>query len=162
MLTPEQKKKYKKKKKGGGGGSGGVSSSGIGTRGKCITKKTLYKHFPYLHAIFKSIKNKEQRNALIDKITSGQMACIKQVIQTFLQGKVQLSEQDLKKIKRDKKFLYSVISNKTPLNTKKKVLKMKGAGLFLPLLSQLAPALLAPVTEKIIGPVIKEVGKVFR
>ncbi len=141
-------------------------SVGIGTKGKCASKKKVLENVNYLHALLKGLTNKAQKDALVDNITNGQMTCIKQMINSFLQGKIQLGEKDLKKLKRDKKYLYSIISPKTNDTIKKKVIKMKGGGLLLPLLGAIAPGIIEPVaktlTKGVIAPVINEFGKMFK
>ncbi len=166
-LLSDKGQRFKKNKKVKGGTKCSQSSAVVledvlpsGSRGgKCIDKDTLDKHFHYFYALWKGLKQKQQRDALIDVITPGQMACIKKVINTFLQGKVDLPEEELKKLKRDKKFLYSVVSPKTTDVIKKKVLKMKGGAIMLPLLGALLPGLLEPVAKAVIAPVAKEIFK---
>jgi len=155
MLT-DKGKRYKKKtgKKQKGGGRG----ASVGLSGKCISPKTLQKNFHYLYAIVKGLRNKQQRDALVDLMTKSQLACIKQMITSFLKGKIQLDAGSMKKLKRDRKYLYSLVRPETPIKTKKKVIKMKGGIFFAPLLGALAPALIGPVAKGI-GTVVNEVAK---
>lgn len=161
-MLSDKGKRYKKGKKLKGGGNSKCSGMSLGTRGKCISKETLDKNFNYLYAICKGLRNKQQKDALIDKISTNQMACIKQMINSFLQGRVKLSPEDFKKLSRDRKYLYSLISSQTPMSTKKKVLKMKGGMFMLPLLGALAPALIEPIAKSVIAPVAKGIGKVLK
>lgn len=138
----------------------------MGTKGKCASQKKVLENANYLHALLKGLTNKAQKDALVDNITNGQMTCIKQMINSFLQGKVKLEDKDFKRLKRDKKYLYSIISPITNTTIKKKVLKMKGGGLLLPILGALAPGIIEPVaktlTKGVIAPVINEFGKMFK
>ena len=120
--------------------------------GRKINVKMIKRHMPYLLTILKNIKNKKQKDGLIDNITTSQLNTVKHLVQCFLNHKIHVAPDKLKKLKRDRRFLY-VLAKNYPAVFKKKVLKQKG-GILGPLLGALGPALIQPaigVVGKVLG-----------
>ena len=145
MLTSKGKKKYERRPP--------PSTRG----GRNIDMDRIKKHLPYFVALLKYVKNKKQKNALIDEMTNSQLKTVKHMVQCFLNHKIQVPEKDLKSMKRDKSYLYGLVRNDVAPYLKKKIIKkkiVKQKGGFL-------GALIGAIAPAVIGPVVKGLGKIF-
>ncbi len=101
-------------------------------------------------------RNDKQRVSVIKKMNKSQFNDIAKLLSAFMSGLFPVSDSVVSKLKRDKKYLYALVSKGTPLNVKRKVLHQRGG--FLPLLAAaLAPALGA--LPDVIGGIVRAVKK---
>ena len=130
MLSKKAKKRYKMKREGP------------------FNVKLLEAELPYLVTLSKIIKNRNQKNAMIDNITPRQLATVKHLVKCFLDHKIKLPSSEMIKLKRDKRYLYGIASNRINSDLKKKILKQKGG-------------FLGSIIGAVIPTVVGAVGKIF-
>lgn len=135
-----------------------VRKSSAYSGGKKLNMKLIEKEMHYFLSLFKYIKNKKQREALIDNITNGQLKTAKHLVKCFLNHKINVKPEEMEKLKRAKRWLYGLSDNRVDDKVKKKILKQKGGVLLGPLIGALAPALIEPVIKPVMGIVGKVLG----
>ena len=89
-----------------------------------------------LSLIGKNNKNTKQRKKIIDNLTKRQANMIKKITSNFLRKTFSIPDLELKKLQKDRKYIYQLANNNVSLQKKKKILKQKGG--ILPALLPLA------------------------
>lgn len=97
-------------------------------------------------------RNRMQRQAVIDSMNKVQMAKIGRVIRKFVNSQYNLSPSQLKALTKNRAFLKALMTDKVPLETKKRILTQKGGFL---------GALLPIAVNAIAGPVAGLLKKIF-
>lgn len=77
-------------------------------------------------------KNRQQRETLIQSLNKGQLDDISRMLRAFMNGKFKVTDGVIKKLKKDKQFLYCLADCKTPIEERKDIVRQKGG--FLPFL----------------------------
>lgn len=109
----------------------------------------LRKHVPTLNLALSRTAggDKKQRHAVIDTMNNGQMKAVGTLVKSFLNNKIPVNDKALKKLKKDRKYLYGLINKKSTNSNKKKILKQKGGAIIAPILGALLPALVGPIAK---------------
>lgn len=108
----------------------------------------LQKHFPTLSYIGAAKIPNKQKKALINTLSTEQIKTIGHMINNFLDRRIPVTEEAMKRLNKDKKYLYGLVSKKVPVKTKKKILTQKGGGILGPILAGLIPSVV-PLARKI-------------
>lgn len=95
--------------------------------------------------------NTKQRTAIINKMSKNQFDDIAKLLRAFMSGRFPVSSDVLQKLKRDRKYLYSLAEKRTPVKVKRKILRQKGG--FLPLLAPLIASVVPPLVGGIVDAV---------
>lgn len=106
----------------------------------------IRKHIPFLAMISNKNANKVQRENLINNMNKGQMNAVRTMMKNFLNSKYPINDTILKKLAKDKDFIYHLASS-GQFENKKKILNQKGG--LLGALVPLASSLIAPVLGQI-------------
>ena len=102
-----------------------------------------------------SIKDKGQKDALINKITKKQLGSVRTIVNKFLSGKINVKPRDMKKLEKEKNLLYGLARPEIPVDKKKEILKQKGGFLLAPLLASLAGPLVKPVVGGLVKALVQ-------
>ena len=70
--------------------------------------------------------NKEERTAIINKSSRNLILALSEVIFNVLEGTVQLTPDEIRRLRRYHKTLYTIARKSTSIVKKKKLLKQKG------------------------------------
>lgn len=109
----------------------------------------MQKHFPTLSYIGTAKVPSKQKKALINTLSKEQINTVGHMINNFLEKRIPVNEQAMKRLNKDKKYLYGLVSKKVPVKTKKKILQQKGGFLLGPILAGLLPAVV-PMARKVL------------
>ena len=109
-------------------------------------KVIVRKNYPLWLLIAASNKNKNQRHNLINSMTQKDMKAVMMLMNRFLNKKIKISEQVVKQLSKDKKYLYKFVEEDCKLSARKDILKKRGGNIISTLLPFVAP---------LIGPVVK-------
>lgn len=133
-----------------GGGDAAVTGGVIPAQGMAFAKNVAL-----LHALSakKKASNPAFNRRLIDSLSKSQVNDVQKIVRNFLKGRYIVPKLQLKRLAADKKFIYQLANNKTPMMVKKRILKQRG-GIF--------PALI-PLAGKAIGKAVlgSAIGKLF-
>lgn len=131
LVLPPRKKRQSprlRKMRGGGGGN-----------------NKLFKKNLYLYGLIGQNSNKAQRRALIDSMNQSQMRGVQHLISDFLKKKYEVPTKILKKLRRDRRYIYDLLNNDLPIENHKEILKQRGG--FISSLIPLAGALASPMLD---------------
>ena len=131
-----------RKKRGGGGGR---AMKGAGRRGKL--RPFAKKHMAFLSMLAQKGLGK-QKDALIDTMTKSQLQAYKSTMRDLVRKKFSVPPKVMKKLQRDKKYIYALLDHKTPESTQRAIMKHKGGflgSLIMPLVGSILPSLMEPV-----------------
>ena len=106
------------------------------------------KHKDYLSLLAKS-KQAKRRNLIIDLANADEIKAVAECILNVLLGNITLTNKQVKKLKRHKKYMRLVAQKSFPSQKKKAILKQKGG--FLPTLIPLALSALGSVVPALLG-----------
>lgn len=141
MVKKTKKKKYKIKSSKKGKQKGGFPIKNF---------SLLKKHYPTLQFIGdKYGTSKKQRNQFINNLNKGDLNAVRCMLDNFLHERIPVTEDDLKKLKRDKKNMYLLLEKSVSAQKKKNILKQRGGAIFAPLLAGLLPSVL-PIVRKVL------------
>jgi len=73
--------------------------------------------------------NKQQQTAMINTMNKSQIKGLQKYLAQFLEGRIQLPPSTLKKLKKDKEFIYQLLNDKIPIKRKKEILIQKGGSI---------------------------------
>jgi hypothetical protein len=106
------------------------------------------KHRDFL-TLLGNTKNKKRRNALIEVGTSGEIDGVSECILNILMGRVPLKPNQIRKLRKIKRYLRQLADKKCSLKKRKHILKQKGG--FLGALIPIAVSALGSLFGGLIG-----------
>lgn len=111
------------------------------------------KHLHLLNLMGSKNINTRQRKALINTMNKSQMQATKGMVNDFLNQRYPVPPKIIKRLKRDKQFIYDLVDRKTLFERQKKILRQRGG--FLGILAGLA----ATILPSLLNPIIKAITK---
>jgi len=94
---------------------------------KSKSKQIIDTHVHLINMIANN-RNKKQKEAMIETMNQKQMNGIKRYLKEFLEGRVEIPKNLLKKLAKDKQFIYDLLKD-LPLKEKKTLLIQKGGSI---------------------------------
>lgn len=111
-------------------------------------KKWFKENVHLFGMLSKANKNKKQKEAVIDLMDKKQISGVKKLADQFLKAKYSVPELQLKKLKKDRDYIYKIAEASTPWKVKKKIISQRG-GFISALIPLAANAILGPVFDKL-------------
>ena len=106
------------------------------------------------HMLGKNNKNAVQKKAVVDMMSSSQMTGMGRVWKKFMSSHYPLPQKQIKQLVRDRKLIESIFNLKVPLDTRRHILKQKGA-----IFPALFPIVAKVIGSSLLGPII---GKILK
>ena len=134
-----EKPKVRRRRK--GKGAGGRSN------------KSLAKNLHCIGMVCSPGGNKKQRYGVIDSMNKQQLGGIKTIIRDFLTERYIVPKTELKKLAKNKKYIYQLLDPKTSTENQKNILKQRGGFLsaLIPLAASILPSIVSPLFKAITG-----------